>query len=170
MNNGPEGISVSKSLRLIFGIGLIFLTLLPISCSRSDTDIMNEKVSSQLLTQVNFRKEQIANPTSDRLEIMKNLGMNVDNLKMQRIFIHLNRELSPAQIKEIETMGIILYLDSWIPPVGDHPTGFLIADMPVDKLETLARKGYVVRLETAERQLQPQNTAQPQAGSPIDTR
>ncbi len=153
---------MSKLPLLIFGISLIFLILLSTSCSHSSTDIMNEKVSSQLLTQVNLRKEQIANPTSDRLEIMKNLGMNVDNLEMQRIFIHLNRELTPLQMKELETMGITLYLDSWIPPVGDHPTGFLLADMPVDKLETLDKKGYVVRLETAERQLQPQNTTQPQ--------
>ncbi len=160
--NEPERIRVSKLPLLIFGISLIFLILLSTSCSHSSTDIMKEKVSSQLLSQINLRKEQIANPTSDRLNIMKNFGMNVDNLKMQRIFIHLNRELTPSQIKEIETMGITLYLDSWIPPVGDHPTGFLMADMPVNRLEELAEKDYVVRLETAERQLQPQNTAQPQ--------
>lgn len=123
---------------------------------------MNEKVSGQLLTQVNMRKEQMANPTSGRLEIMKSMGMRLDNLSVQRIFIHLSRELTPAQIAELKTLGIILYLDSWLPPVGDHPTGFLMADMPVDKLETLAAKGYIVKLETAERVFQPQNTAQPQ--------
>lgn len=161
-----EGIRVSKLTLLIFGISLIFLILSSTFCSRSSTDTMKEKVSSQLLSQINLRKEQIANPTSDRLDIMKNFGMNVDNLEMQRIFIHLNRELSPLQIKEIETMGIILYLDSWIPPAGDHPTGFILADMPIDKLETLAKKDYIVGLETAERQLQLQNTAKPQSELP----
>ncbi len=153
---------MSKLPVLIIATSLIFLTLPPTSCTGSDNETMNKKVSSQLLTQVNRRKEQLANPTPDRLEIMKNMGMNVDNLEIQRIFIHLTRELSPSQIKEIAAMGITLYLDSWIPPVGDHPTGFILADMPVDKLETLAEKDYVVKLETAERQLQPQNTAQPQ--------
>ncbi len=153
---------MSKLPVLIIATSLVFLTMLPTSCTTSDNDTMNEKVSSQLLTQVNLRKEQLANPTSDRLGIMKNMGMSVDNLEIQRIFIHLTRELNPAQIEEIETMGITLYLDSWIPPVGDHPTGFILADMPVDKLETLAEKDYVVKLETAERMLQPQNGAQPQ--------
>ncbi len=122
-----------------------------------------EKVSSQLLAQVNLRKEQIAEPTTDRLEIMKNMGMRIDNLEIQRIFIHLNEELNPPQIEELEGMGLTLYLDSWIPSVGAHPTGFLIADMPIDKLEELARKDYVVRLDTAEQMLQPQGSSQPQS-------
>ena len=54
-------------------------------------------------------------------------------------------------------MGITPYPESWIPPLENHPSGFILADMPVDKLEALAEKGYVVRLETAERVLEPQN-------------
>jgi len=93
---------------------------------------------------------------------MKNMGMHVDNLESQRIFIHLTQELNPSQVEEIEALGITLYPGSWIPPVGNHPTGFILADMPIDMLEELAEKDYVVSLETAERQLQPQNGAQPQ--------
>ena len=148
---------MSKFPVLIIGISLILLTLFSFSCTNSDSNTINEKVSSQLLTQINMRKEQLANPASDRLEIMKNMGMRVDNLEIQRIFIHLSQEPTQSQIAEIEALGITLYLDSWVPAVGDHPTGFLIADMPVDKLEELAEKDYVVRLETAERELQLHN-------------
>ncbi len=146
---------MNKLVVLIIGASLIFLPLLPVSCTRSDNSMIDEKASSQLLTQVNLKKEQIANPTSERLRTMKEMGMNVDNLEIQRIFIHLTQTLTPAQGKELKAMGIILYLDSWLPPVGDHPTGFILADMPVNRLEELAEKDYVVRLETAERQLQP---------------
>lgn len=138
----------------------VFLLLLPMSCS--NTERINEKVSSELLAQVNLRKEQMADPTSDRLEIMKNMGLRVDNLEIQGIFIHLNEELIPSQIEELEAMGITLYLDSWIPPIGEHPTGFILADMPVDKLEALEEKNYVVRLDTAERLLEPNSGSQPQ--------
>ena len=124
--------------------------------------MVNEKVSSQLLAQVNLRNAQIADPTPDRMTMMKELGMNVENLGIQRIFIHLTRELTPSQIEEIKAIGITLYPDSWLPPVGSFPTGFMMADMPVDKLPELTRIDYVVRLETAERQLQPQNDARPQ--------
>ncbi len=145
---------------LITAISLAVLILLAVGCASSEA--VSDKVSGLLLAQVNLKKEQIANPTPERLEMMKAMGMRVDNLTIQRIFIHLNKELDPAQIEELEAMGIILYLDSWIPPVGAHPTGFLLADMPIDKLEELAEKKYVVKLETAERQLQPQNSRQPQ--------
>ncbi|MFC1981112.1 hypothetical protein ACFLVN_02580 [Chloroflexota bacterium] len=143
----------------VFVISIIAI-LLPVSCHNMETT--NEKVSSQLLIQVNLREEQIANPTSDRLEMMKNMGMRVDSLEIQRIFVHLTQELNTSQIEELEATGITLYLDSWIPAVGVHPTGFLIADMPVAKLEELAEKDYVVKLDTAERVLEPNNLSRPQ--------
>ncbi len=161
-SNKLGGMIVSKFSALLLGTGLIVATLSLLSCTRADSEVIDEKVTSQLHTQINLRKEQIANPTPDRLEIMKNMGMRVDNLEIQRIFIHLTRELNPSQIEEIEAEGITLYPDSWIPPVGNHPTGFLIADMPIDRLAELTGKDYVVGLETAERQLQPQNGARPQ--------
>ena len=145
---------------LIIGISLTALTLLPASCLDSDT--VNDKVSSLLFAQVNLRKEQIAGPTQERLEIMKGMGMRVENLEMQMIFIYLSQELNQTQVEELQSMGLTLYLDSWIPPVGAHPTGFITADMPVDKMGEVAGKDYVVRLETAERQLGPQNGSRPQ--------
>lgn len=135
--------------------------MLLLSCST--TERINEKLSSELMVQLNLRKEQIAHPTPDRLELMKSTGMSVDNLEIQRIFIHLSQKLNASQIEELEAMRITLYLDSWIPPVGNHPTGFLLADVPIDKIEELAERDYVVRLDTAEHQLEPQAGGQPQA-------
>ena len=134
--------------------------MLLLSCST--TERINEKLSSELMVQLNLRKEQIAHPTPDRLELMKSTGMSVDNLEIQRIFIHLSQKLNASQIEELEAMRITLYLDSWIPPVGNHPTGFLLADVPIDKIEELAERDYVVRLDTAEHQLEPQAGSQPQ--------
>ena len=133
-----------------------------VSCSKTETENqvsnhVSEKVSSQLLAQVNLRKEQIAKPSSDRLELMKNTGMSVDTLEIQMIFIHLEQAPNTPQVEELKAMGLTLYLDSWIPPVGAHPTGFLTADMPVDKLEELAEKDYIVKMDTAERVLEPEN-------------
>jgi hypothetical protein len=157
---------INELVRLIIAISVVFLILLPISCfntetTNENTEVINEKVSSQLLAQVNLRNDQIENPTSDRLNTMANMGMNLDNLEVQRIFIHLGQELDGFQIEELKTMGLILYLDSWIPPVGAHPTGFIIADMPIDKLDELVEKDYVVNLDTAERQLEPQTSSPP---------
>ncbi len=159
-NKLPRSRATVKLAIFIACIILIPPALLLTACT--NTDRTNEKVSSLLLAQITLRKDQIAEPTSDRLEMMKELGMRVENLETQRIFLHLTKELNSSQIAELEAMGITLYLDSWIPPVGAHPTGFIIADMPISKLEALAAKGYVVKLETAEQQLKPTGGSQPQ--------
>jgi|SRR3990172_2370052 len=143
-------------------------SILPLlACTKSETvnpvsGNVTEKASTLLISQVNLREAQIAKPTPERLELMRNMGMKADNLEIQQVFIYMAAAPNAAQIAELKSIGLTLYLDSWIPPVGTHPTGFLIADMPVDKLNELAKKAYVIKLDTAERQLQPQNSIGPQ--------
>ena len=160
---------MSKRIILVITVSFVFSVLSTVSCAKTETvNQVNghviEKASSELIAQVKLRKEQVAEPTSDRLEMMKNMGMRVDNLVIQRIFIHLNQEPNTSQIEEFESMGIILYLESWIPPVGAHPYGVLLADMPLDKLEEVAEKDYIVKLDTAERVLEPENGIETENG------
>lgn len=115
------------------------------------------KASSTLLLQVALRQGQTANPTTERLTQMQSMGMRTETIGIQRIFIYLSQQLTATQADELQSLGITLYLDSWIPPVGNHPTGFMLADMPIDKLETLAAKDYIVRLDTAETRVEPQS-------------
>jgi hypothetical protein len=114
------------------------------------------KVNSNLLQQIEMRRQQTASPSDQRLKQMQDMGMNTGNLKVQRVFIYLKETLTASQEKELSDMGVRIYPDSWIPPVGNNPTGFLTAEMPVDMLETLARAGFIVRLDTAERKSFPQ--------------
>jgi len=116
------------------------------------------KVSALLSLQVDAKVRcQQTPPTADELSMMRQTGMRAETLGMQRIFIHLSQEPTAQQIDELKTMGIIPYPDSWIPPVGEHPTGFIVADMPVDKLDGLVGRDYIVQLDTAEQMLEPQN-------------
>jgi hypothetical protein len=114
------------------------------------------KASSLLLRQISLRQAQLTSPSPQRLAQMQSLGMDTRNLNIQRIYIYLNQQLDSAQTAELQALGLILYLDSWLPPVGQHPTGFILADLPVDKLVALDSKDYVIRLDTAETQLKPQ--------------
>jgi hypothetical protein len=124
------------------------------SCSYTPAADTQSKASSSLLAQVALRQEQMSNPSEERLAQMKLLGMNMTNIGIQRIYIYLKEKLSDAQSQELKEMGIVIYPDSWIPPVGNHPNGYLLADMPVDSLDTLARLDYVVKLDTAEKKLE----------------
>lgn len=116
------------------------------------------KASSELLLQVALKQQQLASPTTERLDQMHAKGMRTENLEVQRIYIYLSQKLTAAQADELQALGITLYLDSWIPPVGNHPTGFVLADMPVKKLDALAAKAYVVKLDTAETKAEPQSS------------
>jgi subtilisin family serine protease len=120
---------------------------------------IEKKISSLLQMQVQLRKSNIEQPRPERLSAMQGMGMKTaaDKMDQQRVFIHAKRKLSASKIASLEKIGVIVYEDSWIPPLGNHPTGYVIATMPVDRLYDLAAKSYVVRLETAERMLMPKN-------------
>jgi len=116
------------------------------------------KVSSLLALQVEAKMRYQQLPlTAAATSTMQAEGMNTEDLETQRIFIHMPQEPTAKQLKEMEAIGIIPYPDSWIPPVGEFPTGFIVAEMPVDKLGALAGKDYIARLDTAEQLLEPQN-------------
>lgn len=155
-----KGLTTISLLKPVSAVIFILVTLLTLCCSCAEP--ANPNTGSLLQTQVNLKKEQLVNPSDDRLQVMQNMGMRVDDLGNQRIFIHLQEPPDDSQLKELESIGVFLYLDSWIPPLENHPTGFLLADMPVDKLAELAEIDYIIRLETAERALEPHNGFQPQ--------
>ncbi len=140
---------------------IIMIGMSTLSCSNSDQTTPNSltqsKASSLLLLQISLRREQLASPTPERLVQMQAQGMNTTNLNIQRVFIYLKQQLTPAQASELQALGITVYLNSWIPPAGNNPDGFYLADLLVGKLDALAAKDYVVRLDTAEKLLQPQS-------------
>jgi hypothetical protein len=114
------------------------------------------KVSGTLLQQVELRREQIASPNDERLKQMQDMGLSTADLNKQLVFIYVKEPLSAAQAEDLSALGVTVHSDSWIPAVGSHPLGFFIADMPVDKLEALAARDYIAKLDTAERQSLPQ--------------
>jgi hypothetical protein len=149
-----------QKLTLAVLMVLIMFGVSAFSCS--DNPTARAKTGSLLLLQVSLRKEQLATPTQERLAQMRAQGMNVNNIGIQTIYIYLNQQLSPAQDSDLQSMGITPYPNSWIPPAVNHPTGFMLADMPVDQLNALAAKDYVVGLDTAEVQSQPQQDRLPE--------
>ncbi len=141
--------------------GLILFTIVlgmsAFSCREKPvTQMTQTKASSALILQIDLRQQELASPTAERLTQMQSMGMRTEDIGMQRIYIYLAQQLTTTQAGELRALGITLYMDSWIPPVGNHPTGFLLADMPVSKLDALAAKDYIVKLDTAETKVEPQ--------------
>ncbi len=135
------------------GLALVMIVIVP-SCA-DKIDHMS-KISDTLLVQVELRREQIASPDDQRLKQMQDLGLSVSKLDRQLVYIYVNGPLSMEQAEDLISLGIDVIEDTWIPAVGNHPLGFFIAEMPVDRLESLAARDYIARLDTAERKAQSQ--------------
>jgi hypothetical protein len=73
----------------------------------------------------------------------------------RKVFIYFREKPTSAQIEELRTLDVVMYLDSWIPPVGAHHNGFFLADVPKNARHMVAAKDFVSRVESAERYLQP---------------
>lgn len=70
--------------------------------------------------------------------------------QFQRVFIHFSEKPDGAKISELQSMGVMVYEDSWIPPIPGHSTGFIVADIPIDRVLNIANLNYVQSLNSAE--------------------
>jgi hypothetical protein len=120
-----------------------------------EVEIESTKATALLLLQVNLRRQQLADPSPERLEQMQTMGMNTEDLDMQRIFIHLAQEPASEQLDELIALGVTPYPESWLPSAEGPSAGFIVADMPVDKLGELDAKAYIIQLDTAEQPSEP---------------
>ena len=121
------------------------------------TDKIEKKISGLLKFQVQLRKSYVKQSTPERLSAMKKMGMKTEEIDKHLVYVHSEKKLNTSEIKSLKKMGVIVCEDSWIPPLKNHPTGFVIASMPVNRLYELAKKSFVVRLETAEKKLELKN-------------
>lgn len=118
---------------------------------------VEKKVSGLLQIQIQIKNSYMEQPTTERLNTMQKMGMKTEEADKQLVYIHLKRKLNASQIASLKKIGVTIYEDSWVPPLENHPTGYIIASIPIDRLYDLARKTFVIRLETAEKILLPKN-------------
>jgi subtilisin family serine protease len=118
---------------------------------------VEKKISGLLQLQIQLRKTYREQPTSERIKAMQRMGMKTTEIDKQVVYIHVKRKLSPSRIASLKEIGVIVHEDSWIPPVKNHPTGYITASIPIDRLYDVARKPFIIRLETAEKVLLPKN-------------
>jgi subtilisin family serine protease len=146
-------------MRLVVVLMVLVFSGMPAnSIAFSEVPDPSTKISGLLYLQIEDKAQYLENPAAaSEIDISKAVGIRTENLAMQRIYIYFSLTPSASQVQELQDLGIILYQDTWIPPVGNHPAGFLLADMPIDKLDELASKSYAVKLDTAEQVHEPQN-------------
>lgn len=73
---------------------------------------------------------------------------------VQKIFVYLSSEPSSDQKEELNNLALKCDWDSWIPPAGNHPFGFLTVEIKIDSFEQVLCLEWIKKIDTAERESQ----------------
>jgi subtilisin family serine protease len=142
---------------------ILVLTGWALPASADDDTAAGTKISSRLSLRLMTKMEAISaadtQGETDLPGIVEQAYGEGTDLRREKVFLYFTEQPTAAQLNELASLGVTAYPDSWIPPVGNHPAGFIIAEMPVEALEALAAKSYIVSLDTAEQKLYCQNDA-----------
>jgi len=73
------------------------------------------------------------------------------------VFLHFEAPPDGKLHTALEAHAVKLFPNTWLPPVGAHRTGFMLAKVRASSLRTMVKEGLVVRVSAAYRQLEPLN-------------
>src|SRR5688572_4271914 len=104
---------------------------------------------------VRVQAERKAGPDAPRFA---EFGDRVDVPDRILAFVHLRPGLAPTRdfLASLRALGVELGEDvAWVPPVGRHPRGYLVADVPVAALDAIGRLPEVALVRSGERRIDP---------------
>ena len=154
----------AKTAGIFFVLMMLFGSIfqaLPLRAADNPAPV--SKISSLLSMRVKIKNVYLAKGGSASQEKISLPGGDIQSagdlssVNHEQVFLYFTQKPTTAQLGELTAQGVTVYPDSWIPPLKNHPTGFILADMPVDKLDELASKNYIVQMDSAEQQSYPQN-------------
>ena len=121
---------IAKALGLLLILALLIFSLPP-APALAQNPPPSSKISSllalQIQTKLRLSQGELSEAMANILELsqegnqLKTSPTHTSNLTTQRLFIHLAEPPTQLQIQQLQALGITLYLDSWIPPLGNHP-------------------------------------------------
>lgn len=161
----------NRNLVKVIGIFFVLMVLLstiggaiPLKAAGSGNS-PDSKVSSLLALRVKLKTQDSAQANNKPQGNLTLPGGDIQaagdltQINTEKVFLYFTQQPTDTQLKELTAQGVTAYPDSWMPPVGSFKTGFILADMPVDKLGALDAKSYITQIDTAEETSFPQNDA-----------
>jgi len=112
-----------------------------------ESELVSKITSSEIFEQLREKK------------YLKQLNPGIEDEKLDNIIltIYFDEKPAPSEFNRIENIGVELFPESWIPAMQNHPYGFMIAKVPVDKVNILLAENSVVKIGSAETLLEPNN-------------
>lgn len=110
-------------------------------------------LARDLLLIENYR----SNPTKANLERLKNYGVPAEMDPVLLVCLHIDPIQGKGNFTRIESRVEEIFPYTWLPPVGAHKTGFVLANVKSSSIRELIADDEVKRVTSAYRKLKPLN-------------
>ena len=77
----------------------------------------------------------------------------------EKVVIYFSEYPSAIEIASLELLNINCFLESWTPPLPNHTYGFILAELPAEKLIEALTLSFIKKMDTAEYENFPHNNA-----------
>ncbi|MCK4359900.1 MAG: S8 family peptidase [Candidatus Cloacimonetes bacterium] len=84
-------------------------------------------------------------------------GLVGDDIENAMVYLYFSVYPASNIIENLEEMGIDCYLETWTPPLDNHPYGFFLAKLPVEKFLDILNVSSLKRIDSAEYKYYPKN-------------
>jgi len=88
---------------------------------------------------------------------LRYFGLREEHDQKLKVFLFFPELPNESQIRSLQVSGVTAYPYTWVPPVGAHKTGFMLALAPANGIRNILALGLVSRVTAAYRRLQPHN-------------
>jgi len=147
------------AVRLVRWAGLTLLVFLA-TTTWADEDVNHwSKMEGVLQAQLSAKKKFLEDGSRRELDLMAKNRVGVDDSdpSRQKVFLHFRSYPGPGELSELKGLDVKVYEDTWIPPLENHPTGFMIADLSVSRALEVADLDFIARMSSAEKLRFPDN-------------
>ena len=127
------------------------ISLVPPGAAAGDEP--DSKISSSLEMLITSKESTDALPDGPA-PLMQDTSLDAENIM---VFIYTDRPPDAAMLAGFAAEGVTAYPDSWIPPVAEHPMGYMLAGVPAGRVMDLASVACVRWIDSAERTCYPTN-------------
>jgi len=124
---------INRTLYSLF-LALIIGYFIPISGQQRVLSSSSVQVSINNEFQRKIISSKLISDINKVLSINKNKENEIAIEEKVGVVIYFDEFPSENQLNELEGLGIDCYTKTWIPPLENHPYGFILAKMPHDKL------------------------------------
>lgn len=111
---------------------------------------ISENLYSKILSGTLLEKISATNYRLTKKQINQSESFN-------KVILYFEGEPTEAQKIILENEGLECYWELWTPPSYNHPLGFIIANMPVEKFVKTLSFDFIKKMDTADRISTPQN-------------